>query len=250
MYRGEWPANNAYDYTLADSTSIGLEIGRADQIYINRCFVFGFYYSCFIGEIGPIGPNGIYMSMCGFEGSINPLAVTGKVRRINLDKIMLGTVARSGANVSLNISLDADTIIDEIVLLNVTSFTSSRQSFYLSNLKHLTMIGCKAYGSNQFDQGFEQAAIQMINCSGFTIKDTHLAVYGSNPNAVNMRMIGCNGFAIEDLFVSGQSNTSPEVYVDGSTNGRFVRIFRSESSGSGFGQTGSVNVTETDTIVY
>lgn len=250
MYRGEWPGNNAYEYTLADSTSIGLEIGRADQLYMERCFVYGFYYSGLIQPIGPIGPNGIYMSMCGFEGSINPLTITGKVRRINLDKIMLGTVARSTANVSLNVSLDADSIIDEIVLLNVTSFTSAKESFYLNNLKQLTMIGCKAYGSNQFNAGFEQASIRIGNSSGFTIKDTHSDVYGTNPNAVNMRMTGCNGFIVEDLFISGQTNTAQEVYADATcSNGRFNRVFKTNSSGAGVAS-GSATVTIADTIIY
>lgn len=248
MYRGAYPANNAYEYGLANS-GVGLDIGRADQIYLTRCFVYGFATGCWVHTVSTTSPNGVYFVECGFEGSSICVKVNDVVRRLNMSSVILGTVDRTTSGQSLYISLAADALIDEITLLNVTSFTSAHQAFYLNNVNHLTMEGCNAYGSNHFSTTVEEPSLQLVNCVGVTIRDFHSDIYGV-AFAVGIRVSGSNGFSMKEIFLSGQTRVAQEFYVDSSTHGRVNGLYITNSAGTGTGQATSTDVTFVDTIIY
>jgi hypothetical protein len=250
MYRGDWPQNNVYEYTLINF-SVGIEIGQCDQIYLTRVFGYGFDRGCWIHKIGTNNPNGVFMVECGFEGSNRPLSIMDGARRVTLNTVMLGTVGRTEAGRSLHVDLASRDVVGEISLTNVSSFMSSAETFYFKNVRHLTMSGCKAYGAVQFDHGFEQAALHLIDCVGVSIKDTHIEASAGNPNAVCARVNNVKAFSIEDAFMTGQTNTSNVLFVDASQHGRINRLYRDASFPAGAPNVyNSTNVTITDDIAY
>lgn len=233
-YVGDWASNGIIDrqYTIGDGAMINM--ARADQAYILRCFGFGFRKGLYLTDFGSGGANGLQVMQSGWEGCANPIDIVASTEALMFSQIVLGDASIIGAGFpggsAVRCNPPANTFCNNMSFEQVKVFSAAGPAFEMNYVNGLTILDSyleqiKSAG------GFLRGAVEVKNAARFAMSNCNIKVQGSQ--IIGLIAGNLRGFNIRDNWYDGQAagGTSP-MAVTNSQAGRITGNLEGSTSGS------------------
>jgi len=241
MYDGTWTGNTAYVYTINNVCS-AFEFGKADQLYVSKCFSYGYTNAIVFSNLSGSPINGIIFDQCGFEFChiIASMDQIGSGMHILFSGCFLGQLETSIHN-AIHMVGTAASPINNVMFSNCVFWRTASQA-YFKYVNGLAFYNCFMENLIVESSGtWFEPAISLEYCKDVKIiSDTlKVATHGYNEY---IKADHCENILLRNLILHDCQNNTQALEITNSTNVGIKDIMCVNTSSANVVDIGNTNI--------
>lgn len=234
-YLGNFPTNDMFLYTISNSGTVGIRLGRADAIHISNVNIIAYHTGIKAKAISGTGPSGVYISACNVEGQVYSFVAEGFFQFITIEnstfdplRSPLGGVVGQDA-ITFKGDVSPAPKSRSISLYNVSVPWANNAAIWVQDCVFVNIDG-GTFAGGMRNFGFDVFAMYMYSNQNVSIRNISIA---TNPNVAtgNIGFINdCDNILFNNNSFVEQLNANAMIYAQNSNAIRIVQSIVNNST--------------------